>query len=114
MKIRATRVGKETMISSIIETVREAQFTKPRVQIIADRIVGLLTWLIIFLSIATALYWSLIVGDFSRAVTFSASVLAVACPCPLGIAIPMVVAIAAYKATRIGILIRRGISSRDC
>ncbi|MEM1721394.1 MAG: heavy metal translocating P-type ATPase [Ignisphaera sp.] len=108
MKIRATRVGKETMISSIIETVREAQFTKPRVQIIADRIVGLLTWLIIFLSIATALYWSLIVGDFSRAVTFSASVLAVACPCPLGIAIPMVVAIAAYKATRIGILIRRG------
>jgi len=108
IRVRVTRASKDTVLTHIIEMVKEAQFTKPKVQIIADRIVGYMTWIVIALSIVTAIYWFFIHGDLEKAVLFPASVLAVACPCPLGIAIPMVYAIAAYKVASIGLVIKRG------
>ena len=109
LKVRATRVGRDTSLAYIVESVTEAQFHKPRFQKLADRIVGYLTWAVIVLSILTFLYWVTLGGESpSRAALFAASVLAVTCPCPLGIAVPLVVAIATLTATRLGVLIRRG------
>ncbi len=108
IRVRVTRASRDTVLTHIIEIVKEAQFAKPRVQIIADKIVGYMTWIVIALSIATTIYWFFIYGDLEKAVLFSASVLAVACPCPLGIAIPMVYAIAAYRVASMGLVIKRG------
>ena len=107
IRVRVTRVGEDTSLAHIIEYVRNAQMSKPEFQKLADRIVGVLTWLVIGLSIATFIYWVTIGGaSVSVAVMFAASVLAITCPCPLGIAIPLVVAITVGKAARHGLLIR--------
>ncbi|MEM2452321.1 MAG: heavy metal translocating P-type ATPase [Candidatus Methanomethylicia archaeon] len=108
LRIRTTRVGRDTLLSYIIETVREAQFYKPKIARLADGIVGVFTYGVMLIALTTFLYWWFIIGEYSMAVLFSASVLAIACPCALGIAIPMVVSFAVIKASRIGLLIRRG------
>jgi len=101
-------VGRETILYRIVETIREAQFYKPRIVRLADKIVGYFTWAVIGLGIATALYWSIYVGDASKAILFVAAVFATACPCAIGIAIPMAVSIAVLATSRKGIVIRRG------
>jgi Cu2+-exporting ATPase/Cu+-exporting ATPase len=107
--VRATRVGRETNLAYVVEAVREAQFHKPQFQRVADRIVGYLTWVIIAVSTTTFLFWVMLGGaSLSEAALFAASVLAVACPCPLGIAVPLVVAAAIINATRMGVLARSG------
>jgi len=108
LRVRVTRVGSETSLARIVETVREAQFRKPGFQRLADRVVGYLTWLVIALSAATFLYWTLAGAGVERAAMLAAAVLAVTCPCPLGIAVPLVVAIASIKAARAGVLVRGG------
>jgi len=107
LKVRVTRAGGDTLLSQIIEYVREAQASKPSVQRFADKIVGYLTWIVIILSLVTFIYWRFVMGvELDKAVLFTASVLAVTCPCPLGIAIPMVVAIAVVNAVKIGVMVR--------
>ncbi|MEM2020787.1 MAG: heavy metal translocating P-type ATPase, partial [Zestosphaera sp.] len=108
IKVRATRVGRDTVISHIAESAREAQLYKPEFQRFADRIVGFLTWIVIALAFSTSLIWYFITGNLHLALMFAASVLAVTCPCPLGIAIPMVISIGVLRASRNGILVRRG------
>lgn len=108
LKIRVTRATRDTVLYHIVETVREAQFYKPKVMRIADRVVGLLTWVVIAIAVSTLVYWWFFVGEPTLALMFSATVLAVACPCALGIAIPMVVSIAVLRAAKNGLMIRRG------
>lgn len=106
IRVRATRVGRETSLYYIYEAVREAQFNKPSFQSFADRIVGILTWIVIALSVAAFTYWFTVENKMEMAIVSAAAVLAVACPCPLGIAIPMVASIASIKAIQLGLLIR--------
>lgn len=108
LKVRATRVGEETLIAYIAETVREAESLKPRLARIADRVVGYFTWVIIAVAATTFGYWSLTSGDFLKAVMFMAAVLAVACPCALGIAIPLVTSVAVHNSSKNGVLIKAG------
>ncbi|MEM2186484.1 MAG: heavy metal translocating P-type ATPase [Thermofilaceae archaeon] len=108
LRVSATRVGGDTTLAHIIEIVREAQFRKPGFQRVADRIVGLLTWVVMALSLVTFAYWLAAGEGIERAALFAASVLAVTCPCPLGIAVPLAVAVASMMAARSGILIRGG------
>jgi len=109
LRVRATRVGRETNLAYVIRAVREAQFYKPSYQRLADRVVGLLTWAVVAVSLATFTYW-VVVGraPLEVAVLFSVAVLAVSCPCPLGIAVPLVVWVASQKASRLGLLVKRG------
>ncbi len=108
IKVRVTRVGKETSLYHIYEAIKEAQFFKPSFQSFADNIVGILTWIVIALSLASFTYWLLAKGNLDMAILSAAAVLAVACPCPLGIAIPMVVSIASIKAVQLGLIVRSG------
>jgi len=108
LRVRATRVGRETMLYRIIETIREAQFYKPKALRVADKFVGVFTWLVIALGISVLLYWGIIVSDFAKAIMFTATVFATACPCAIGIAVPMAVSIAVVAASRKGVVIRRG------
>ncbi|MEM4563933.1 MAG: heavy metal translocating P-type ATPase [Desulfurococcaceae archaeon] len=108
LKIRVTRATRDTVLYYIIETVREAQFYKPKIMRIADRVVGLLTWAVIAIAVFTLVYWWLLKHELALALMFSAAVLAIACPCALGISIPMAVSIAVLRAAKSGLLIRRG------
>ncbi|MCX8186690.1 MAG: cation-translocating P-type ATPase [Sulfolobales archaeon] len=108
IKVRATRVKEDTVIAHIAESAKEAQLHKPEIQRVADRVVGLLTWVVIALALITSLMWYLFTRNLSLSLLFAASVLAVTCPCPLGIAIPMVTSVGVLKASMKGILVRRG------
>ncbi|MEM3254697.1 MAG: cation-translocating P-type ATPase [Fervidicoccaceae archaeon] len=108
MKIRATRVGKDTSISHIAASAREAQLYKPRFQMMADRIVGRMTWAVIIIALSSFLAWFTYTHNISLSLIFTASVLAVTCPCPLGIAIPMVVSLGISNLARKGVIVRRG------
>ncbi len=109
LRVRATRVGRETSLAYVARAVREAQFYKPSYQRLADKVVGLLTWAVVATSIATLVYWVLVGGaPLELAVLFSVAVLAVSCPCPLGIAVPLVVWVASQKASKLGLLVKRG------
>jgi Cu2+-exporting ATPase/Cu+-exporting ATPase len=108
LRIRATRVREDTVLSHILESAKTAMFYKPGFQRIADRVVGVLTWIVIIVAITTFTTWWLITRDPVFSLTFTASVLAVACPCPLGIAIPLAVSIGVIVASKRGVLIRRG------
>ncbi|MGB9784270.1 MAG: heavy metal translocating P-type ATPase [Fervidicoccaceae archaeon] len=107
-KVRATRVGKDTSIYHIAESAREAQLHKPEFQKIADRIVGLLTWVVIIIALFALSIWYFYTGNIALSVMFAASILAVTCPCPLGIAIPLVVSLGVLNSAKNGIVVRKG------
>lgn len=107
LKIRVTRVGKDTTLSQVIELVRYAQMSKPRLQRLVDRISGYFTWLVMFLSIAAFIYgYFLIHVDLSLALIFSVATLVTARPCALGIATPIVVYVGVGKASELGFIIK--------
>lgn len=108
LRVRATRVGDDTLIAYIAETVREAESLRPRLARIADKIVGYFTWVVIAIATTTFTYWSVVTGDPLKGVMFMAAVLAVACPCALGIATPLVISVAVHKSSRNSVLIKAG------
>ncbi len=107
LKVVATRVGKETVLSQIIKLVRHAQTAKPPIQKLVDRISGMFSWIVIAVAIATFAYWYLLVGvSLNLAVLFTASVLLIACPCALGLATPTAIVVGVGKAAEHGIIIK--------
>ncbi|MEM2024895.1 MAG: heavy metal translocating P-type ATPase [Desulfurococcaceae archaeon] len=108
LRVRTTRASKDTLLYYIVETVKEAQFYKPSISRLADRVVGVFTWIVIGVALLTLLYWWILGGSLEMGVIFTAAVLTVACPCALGLAIPMTVSIAVLRASRRGVLIRAG------
>ena len=103
MKVTAT--GEETALAGIQKLVAEAQSSSSRAQRIADRAAALLFWFALIAAAITATVW-LIVGSPEDAVTRTVTVLVIACPHALGLAIPLVVSIATERAAKSGILIR--------
>jgi Cu2+-exporting ATPase/Cu+-exporting ATPase len=108
LRVRATRVGEDTVLSHMLESAKAAVFYKPSFQRLADRIVGVLTWVVMVIALVAFTAWWLVTRDPVFSVVFTASVLAVACPCPLGIAIPLAVSIGVIVASKRGVLVRRG------
>ena len=107
LTIRVTAVGDDTMLAGIVRLVREAQESKSKTQVLADKAAGWLFYAALAGAIITATVWILVGGqtpDFilERVVT----VLVIACPHALGLAIPLVNAITTSKAASQGILIR--------
>ena len=104
----ARRVGSETLVSQIVRMVREGQFKKARFQSIADRISGIFVQVVVSFALLVFAIW-LLVGPVPRlehALLAMVSVLVVACPCAIGIAIPSVVSVAMGRGASMGILIR--------
>jgi len=108
LRVRATRVREDTVLSHILESAKAAVFYKPSFQRLADRVVGVLTWIVMVIALVAFTAWWLVTRDPVFSVVFTASILAVACPCPLGIAIPLAVSIGVIVASKRGVLVRRG------
>lgn len=112
--IRATRVGSETALAQIIKLVEHAQASKPPVQRLADRIAAVFVPIVLLIALVTGIAWyvwgsanlpmqTLVWGRIANAVC---SVLLIACPCALGLAVPAALMVATGMGARRGILIR--------
>ncbi|MGF3053688.1 heavy metal translocating P-type ATPase [Microbacterium sp. YY-03] len=105
LRIEITATGDDTALAGINRLVAEAQNSSSRAQRIADRAAALLFWFALAAAVVTAVVWTL-VGDPDAAVVRSITVLVIACPHALGLAIPLVVSIATERAARGGVLIK--------
>ncbi|MBE0447131.1 MAG: copper-translocating P-type ATPase [Actinobacteria bacterium] len=106
IRARVAKTGEQTALAQIIKLVEEAQASKPPVQRLADRAAHYLTLIAIIVGAATFAYWNL-VGEFIVGLTFAITVLVIACPHALGLAIPTVTSISTTMAAKRGLLIRK-------
>lgn len=109
IKVYITATGKDTVLSYIIELVKQAQQDKPPMQRLADRISAIFVPLVLSIAIITFLGWYFI-GHTSLATAMmrSVAVLVIACPCAMGLATPAAVMVGLGRAARHGILIKGG------
>jgi P-type Cu+ transporter len=107
-KFKATKIGKDTMLSQIIKMVEDAQGSKAPIQKIADKVSGIFVPIVVGIAIITFLVWYFIIGDATMAFTSMVAVLVIACPCALGLATPTAIMVGTGKGAENGILIKGG------
>ena len=105
LRVEVTATGDDTALAGIEKLVTDAQNSSSRAQRIADTAAGLLFWFALTAAVITAIVWS-VVGHPDDAVVRAVTVLVIACPHALGLAIPLVVSIATERAARAGVLIK--------
>jgi P-type Cu2+ transporter len=106
LRLRVTATGDETALAGIMRLVDEAQQSKSPTQLLADRAAGWLFYIALAAAAITALAWTLARGFDVTVVERVATVLVIACPHALGLAVPLVVAISTAMAARNGVLVR--------
>jgi len=106
----ATHVGADTVLAHIIEMVKNAQASKPRIGRLVDKVAGVFVPTVLILAVMTALIWLNFGPEptISFALVAAMSVLIIACPCALGLATPISLVVGVGKAAEFGILIRKG------
>jgi len=109
LKVRATKVGQDTVLSQIVKLVEEAQAGKAPLQKLADRVSAYFVPSVILIATASGLLWYF-AGGIGLAFSLLAfvSVIVIACPCALGIATPAALLVGAGKGAESGILIKGG------
>ncbi|KUI33567.1 ATPase [Mycobacterium sp. IS-1496] len=105
LRVEITATGDDTTLAGIQRLVTEAQNSSSRAQRLADRAAGWLFWFALVTAAITAVVWTL-AGSPDASVVRSITVLVIACPHALGLAIPLVVSIATERAARGGVLIK--------
>jgi Cu2+-exporting ATPase len=105
LKIKIEKIGDETYISQVIKLVKQAQESKSRTQDLANKAAALLFYIALITGIITYLVWFFI-GNIDFALERSVTVMVIACPHALGLAIPLVVALSTSITAKSGILIR--------
>lgn len=105
IKIRTEKTGKDTFLSKIINLVKDAQKSKPRIQRIGDKVSAVFVPIVIVIAIATFLIWNFwIEQTFAYSLLKGVAVLIIACPCALGLATPIAVVLGVGKAAEYKIL----------
>ena len=106
-RFRATKVGKDTVLSQIIKLVEDAQGSKAPIQRLADKVSGYFVPAVMIIAIASFLLWYLILGkSFVFSLSILIAVLIIACPCALGLATPTAIMVGTGKGAESGILIK--------
>ena len=105
VRVEITAIGEDTALAGIQKLVTEAQSSSSRAQRLADKAAGWLFWFALGAAAITAIVWT-VVGLPDAAVIRTITVLVIACPHALGLAIPLVVSIATERAARGGVLIK--------
>jgi len=106
LKFQAEKVGLETMLAQIVRLAREVQASKAPIQRLADKVVNVFVPVVVAISILTFAVWFFIFGNQSLALTTMVAVLAISCPCALGIATPAAIMIGVGKGAENGVLIK--------
>lgn len=113
LRVRITATGDETALAGIMRMVEEAQESKSDTQVLADRAAGWLFYIALGVAALTAAAWTLAVGFGVDVIARVATVLVIACPHALGLAVPLVVAITTSLGARNGILVRDRLALED-
>lgn len=129
LKVRATRIGKDTFLAQVVRLVEQAQGTKVPIQAFADRVTAIFVPIVLLIALTTFLAWFLLPGvlrpvavwassfipwvnpdlnSFTLALIVTVSVLIIACPCALGLATPTALMVGSGIGAEHGILIRSG------
>jgi len=108
LRIRATRVGRDTTLSQIVRLVEEAQGSKAPVAALADVVSGYFVPIVVAIAFVAGLAWFVAARDVEMALTVFVAVLVIACPCALGLATPTAIMVGTGKGAEHGILIRSG------
>ena len=108
LRVRAEKVGADTMLAQIIKMVQQAQASKAPIQRLADAVSGYFVPAVIAVAIATFTVWFTVgpAPAFTMALVSAIAVLIIACPCALGLATPLSIQVGTGKGARAGILIR--------
>jgi Cu+-exporting ATPase len=107
-RYRATKVGRDTVLSRIIQLVEEAQESKAPVQRLADLVSGYFVPAVVAVAVLTFIVWYATDRGLATALTRFTAVLVIACPCALGLATPTAIMVGTGKGAESGILIRNG------
>jgi Cu+-exporting ATPase len=110
-RVRATKIGKDTVLQQIVRMVQEAQGSKAPIQRLADLIAGYFVPIVICIAIATFVLWFDLAPPETRitmALLTFVSVLIIACPCALGLATPTAIMVGTGRGAQSGILIKGG------
>ena len=116
VRYRATKVGKDTVLSQIIGLVQSAQSSKAPVQRMADKISGIFVPIVVLIAVWSCALWFAF-GPEPRvvhALVAAVSVLLIACPCALGLATPLSVTVSTGRAAQMGVLIRSAEALETC
>lgn len=108
--LKATRIGRDTVLAQIIASVRQAQGSKPAIARLADRIAAVFVPAVVAIALLSFLIWWIFgpAPSFGYAFVAAMTVLVIACPCALGLATPISVMVGVGKSAQKGILIRNG------
>ena len=110
IKAQVTATGNETVLSGILNLVKQAQGEKPPVQQLADKISAIFVPLVIGIALVTFVGNYIYLGAFKDALMRSIAVMVIACPCAMGLATPAAIAVGMGRAARNGILFRNATS----
>jgi len=106
--MRATRVGRDTVLSQIIEMVSQAQRSRAPIQRLADAVAAYFVPAVVLVAVVTFVVWAFFGPQprFTHALVNSVAVLIVACPCALGLATPMSIMVGVGRGAKAGVLIK--------
>jgi Cu+-exporting ATPase len=109
-EVQATAVGSASTLAQIVRLMREAQASQAPIQRLADRVSAIFVPTVIALALATVAIWMIVPEEPSmvRALTAAVSVLIIACPCAMGLAVPTAVMVASGRGAAAGVLIKGG------
>jgi Cu+-exporting ATPase len=110
LRYRATTLGEASMLAGIVRLLRDAQASRAPLQRLADRVSAVFVPVVLCVAVATFVTWYLASGGGAlvQAFTASVSVLIIACPCAMGLAIPTAVMVATGRAAELGFLLKGG------
>lgn len=109
-RLQATTLGSDSVLAQIVKLMRDAQGSRAPIQALADRISGVFVPVVISIAIATFAIWFVLADAASAVRAFAAAVtvLIIACPCAMGLAVPTAVMVATGKGAELGVLIKGG------
>jgi Cu+-exporting ATPase len=110
LRVRATKVGKDSALAQIIKVVEDAQGSKAPIQRVADNISGIFVPIVVGIAVVSFVVWYFGVhpGNFPQALEVAIAVLVIACPCALGLATPTSIMAGSGRAAELGILFKGG------
>jgi Cu+-exporting ATPase len=110
LRVRATRVGKDTALAQIVKVVEEAQGSKADIQRAVDKVSSIFVPVVVAISVLTFLVWYMVIdpGNVTSALIPTISILVIACPCALGLATPTSIMAGSGRSAELGVLFKGG------
>ncbi|MBE6917330.1 MAG: cadmium-translocating P-type ATPase [Ruminococcaceae bacterium] len=108
LKLRAQKVGKDTLLQQVIDLVEEAGNSKAPIARLADKVSGIFVPVVMTIAVVTFVVWMLLGHGLEFSLTCAISVLVISCPCALGLATPVAIMVGTGKGASMGVLFKNG------